>query len=218
MFYFQFTKQAKKAAESIESAVEASKTKVITKGIVKKGTLEDMNFVRKNVVDDLKNAIDRKNDFMKNLGESAESETCHDVNITLPDGLNNVGLGSSRNGGSNIPMKPNRQLSEPCDIYRKTPTKNTNKKLTVTQSAKPRLMNSDTFESTPTSPMRTVDYSKQISHSRTQLSPCVEHRQVPGYQDTQPQEDFFSNIDITGIANQTSDFLGGLLGKNINYF
>ena len=177
-----------------------------------------MNFVRKNVVDDLKNAIDRKNDFMKNLGESAESETCHDVNITLPDGLNNVGLGSSRNGGSNILMKPNRQLSEPCDIYRKTPSKTNKQKLTVTQSAKPRLMNSDTFETTPTSPMRTVDYSKQILHSRTQLSPCMEHRQVPGYQDTQPQEDFFSNIDITGIANQTSDFLGGLIGKKVNYF
>ena len=166
-FTLQLTKQAKKAAESIESAVEASKTKVITKGIVKKGTLEDMNFVRKNVVDDLKNAIDRKNDFMKNLGESAESETCHDVNITLPDGLNNVGLGSSRNGGSNMPMKPNRQLSEPCDIYRKTPSKNNNQKLTVTLSAKPRLKNSETFETTPTSPMRTVDYSKQISHSNS---------------------------------------------------
>ena len=107
MFYFQFTKQAKKAAESIESAVEASKRKVITKGIVKKGTLEDMNFVRKNVVHDLKTAIDRNNYFIKNLGESNESETCHHVNITLPDGLNNVGLGSGRNGGSNIPMKPN---------------------------------------------------------------------------------------------------------------
>ena len=190
---------------------------MITKGIVKKGTLEDMNFVRKNVVDDLKTALDRKNDFMKNLGESNESETCHDVNITLPDGLNNVGLGPSRNGGSNIPMKPDRQLSEPCDIYRKIPSKNHNKKLTVTQSAKPRLMNSDTFESTPTSPMRTVDYSKQISHSRTQLSPCLEHHQVPGYQDSQQQEDFFPNIDITSIANQTTDFLGGLIGI-INYF
>ena len=59
-FTLQFTKQAKKAAESIESAVGASKTKVITRGIVKKGTLEDMNFVRKNVVDDLKTALDRK--------------------------------------------------------------------------------------------------------------------------------------------------------------
>ena len=46
----QFTKQAKRAAESLESAVEASKTKVINR---KTETLEDME----NVVDDFKSAL-----------------------------------------------------------------------------------------------------------------------------------------------------------------
>ena len=222
-FYFppQFTKQAKKAAESIESAVEASKTKVITKGYVRKGTLEDIDIVRKNVVDDFKTAIERKSEFMKNLGESNESESSRDTNITLPEGLNNVGLGPSRNDGSTLPQKTNRQLSEPCDNYRKPPANSlnsSNQRLTQTQSAKPRLMSSEAFETTPTSPMRTVDYSRQISHSRHQLSPCMEQHQVPGYQDCQNKEDFFSNIDISGIANQTSDFIGGLIGnRNLNW-
>ena len=63
----QFTKQAKKAAESIESAVEASKSKVKLKGKVGKDTLEDMDMVRKNVVDDFKTAF-------KSLGDSNEVE------------------------------------------------------------------------------------------------------------------------------------------------
>ena len=188
---------------------------MITKGLVKKDTLEDMNFVRKNVVDDLKTAIDRKNDFMKNLGESNESETCRDLNITLPDGLNNVGLGSTQNGGSN--SVTSKQLSEPCVNHKKHSQKNSNQTLTATQSAKPRLMDSEKLESTPPSPMRTVEYSKQISHSRTHLSTDTEHHHVPGYQETQQQEDFFSNIDISGIAHQTSDFLGGLLGNTLDF-
>ena len=65
----QFTKQAKKAAETLESAVEASKSKVKLKGkSVGKDTLEDMDFVRKNVVDDFKTAF-------KSLGDSNENES-----------------------------------------------------------------------------------------------------------------------------------------------
>ena len=64
----QFTKQAKKAAESLESAVEASKTKVKLKSKnVGKDTFEDMDIVRKNVVDDFKTAL-------KSLGDSNETE------------------------------------------------------------------------------------------------------------------------------------------------
>ena len=64
----QFTKQAKKAAESLESAVEASKTKVKLKSKnVGKDTFEDMDIVRKNVVDDFKTAL-------KSLGDSNETD------------------------------------------------------------------------------------------------------------------------------------------------
>jgi len=210
----QFTKQAKKAAESFESAVEKSKSKVITKGYVRKDTLEDMDIVRKNVVDDFKTALERKNEFIKNLGDSNESEISRDTNITLPDGLNNVGLGPSRDNGSNLLLKTTRQISEPCDNYRKPPLNhlnNDNQRLTKTQSAKPRLMSSEAFGTPASSPIRTVDHSRQISHSRPKLSPCLEQHQVPGYQECPQQEDFFSNIDISEMAHQTTDFIGGLL-------
>ena len=71
----QFTKQAKKAAESLESAVEARKTKVINR---KTGTLEDMENVRKNVVDDFKSAL-------KTLGDSNEVES---VKVSEPQSDN----------------------------------------------------------------------------------------------------------------------------------
>ena len=67
----QFTKQAKKAAESLESAVEASKTKVINR---KTETLEDME----NVVDDFKSALktqlSNKSDSVKGADSSCESK------------------------------------------------------------------------------------------------------------------------------------------------
>ena len=62
----QFTKQARKAAESLESAMEASKTKVIRGKYVSRDSLGDLENVR-TVVDDFKTAI-------KSLGESGESE------------------------------------------------------------------------------------------------------------------------------------------------
>ena len=59
----QFTKQAKKAAESLESAVEAK----VTKGRhSSKDKFEEMDEVRKNVVDDFKTAF-------RSLGDSHES-------------------------------------------------------------------------------------------------------------------------------------------------
>ena len=62
----QFTKQARKAAESLESAMEASKTKVISGKYVSRDSLGDLDNVR-TVVDDFKTAI-------KSLGEPQESE------------------------------------------------------------------------------------------------------------------------------------------------
>ena len=59
----QFTKQAKKAAESIESAVES---KVIKGRNASKEKFDDMDNVRKNVVDDFKTAL-------KSLGDSNDS-------------------------------------------------------------------------------------------------------------------------------------------------
>ena len=148
----------------------------------------------------------RKNEFVRNLGESNESETCQDVNITLPEGLNNVGEGPGQKEVSCSTQKPSRQLSEPCKQLR-----NNNQKVAATLSARPRLITTDTFETSPVSPLKTIEYSRQISHSRTsQLSPCMEQQKPQEHS----QDDFFSNIDISGIATQTSDFIGGLLGEN----
>ena len=85
----QFTKQAKKAAESLESAMEASKTKVISGKYVSRDSLGDLDNVR-NVVDDFKTAI-------KSLGDPQETEPVENV----PEST------EIKNGG----VKP--QLAEP---------------------------------------------------------------------------------------------------------
>ena len=72
----QFTKQAKKAAESIEVAVEASRSKVMT-GVTKEALAEDIDSVRKVVVDDIKTAMERKSELLKSMsgeGEGREVE------------------------------------------------------------------------------------------------------------------------------------------------
>ena len=71
----QFTKQAKKAAESIESAVEASKSKVIKGRNVSKEKFDDMDNVRKNVVDDFKTALKSLGDSNDSIKESKSQST-----------------------------------------------------------------------------------------------------------------------------------------------
>ena len=44
------------------------------KGYVKKDTIEDLDDVRKNVVDDIKTAIEKKNDIIKALGNRYDLE------------------------------------------------------------------------------------------------------------------------------------------------
>lgn len=71
----QFTKQAKKAAESIESAVEASKSKVIKGRNASKEKFDDMDNVRKNVVDDFKTALKSLGDSNDSVKESTSQST-----------------------------------------------------------------------------------------------------------------------------------------------
>ena len=49
-----------------------SKDSFGAKGYVKKDTIEDLDDVRKNVVDDIKTAIEKKNDIIKALGNRYE--------------------------------------------------------------------------------------------------------------------------------------------------
>ena len=41
-------------------------------GLVDKDTMEDLEAMKKNVVDDIKTAIEKKNEILKSLGDSAE--------------------------------------------------------------------------------------------------------------------------------------------------
>jgi hypothetical protein len=44
-------------------------------GLVDKDTIEDLEAMKKNVVDDIKTAIEKKNEILKSLGDSAEKST-----------------------------------------------------------------------------------------------------------------------------------------------
>ena len=105
----QFTKQARKAAESLESAMEASKTKVISRKYVSRDSLGDLDNVR-TVVDDFKTAI-------KSLGEPQDSEPVENIPETTEirnGGLRPVlaesGEGSRERGESE--RRENTQLEE----------------------------------------------------------------------------------------------------------
>ena len=78
----QFTKQAKKAAESLESAVEASRSKVIQSKNAGKETLEDMDIVRKNVVDDFKSALQKLGDSNDNDKDPHHATETEEAEVT----------------------------------------------------------------------------------------------------------------------------------------
>ena len=78
----QFTKQAKKAAESLESAVEASRSKVIQSKNAGKETLEDMDIVRKNVVDDFKSALQKLGDSNDNDKDPHHATEIEEAEVT----------------------------------------------------------------------------------------------------------------------------------------
>ena len=95
----QFTKQAKKAAESIEVAVEASRSKVMT-GVTKEALVEDMDSVRKVVVDDIKTAMERKTELLKSMsgeeGREREGEVeQQSAPASLQPGTKNAGEGEA---------------------------------------------------------------------------------------------------------------------------
>jgi hypothetical protein len=51
---------------------------------VDKDTIEDLEAMKKNVVDDIKTAIEKKNEILKSLGDSAEKNTAKTETFVKP--------------------------------------------------------------------------------------------------------------------------------------